>query len=46
VGVPDPPRRLGLVTLDQMATALLWAVENPPAQTRILDVIAIRATAK
>jgi hypothetical protein len=29
--------------LEQMATALLWAVENPPAQTRILDVPAIRA---
>ena len=36
-------RRLGLVTLEQMATALLWAIENPPAQTRILDVSAIRA---
>jgi len=36
-------RRLGLVTLDQMATALLWAVENPPAESRILDVPAIRA---
>ena len=35
-------RRMGLVTLDQMAAALLWAVENPPAQTRILDVPAIR----
>ncbi len=42
----DGARRLGLVTLDQMANALLWAVENPPAQTRILDVTAIRATAK
>jgi uncharacterized protein YbjT (DUF2867 family) len=41
----DGTRRLGLVTLDQMASALLWAVENPPAQTRILDVSAIRATA-
>jgi len=38
--------RLGLVTLDQMAAALLWAVENSPAQTRILDVPAIRAAAK
>jgi len=36
-------RRLGLVTLDQMATALLWAVENPPGESRILDVPAIRA---
>ena len=41
----DGARRLGLVTLDQMATALLWAVENPPApgEPRILDVPAIRA---
>jgi len=38
----DAPR-LGLVTLDQMATALLWAVENPPGESRILDVPAIRA---
>ena len=36
-------RRLGLVTLDQMAAALLWAVENPPIESRILDVPAIRA---
>jgi len=39
----DGARRLGLVTLDQMATALLWAVENPPRESRILDVPAIRA---
>jgi len=39
----DGARRLGLVTLDQMANALLWAVENPPAESsRILDVAAIR----
>lgn len=38
-GVAHPA---GLVTLDQMATALLWAVENPP-ESRILDVPAIRA---
>lgn len=35
-------RRLGLVTLDQMTEALAWAVENPPADTRLLDVPAIR----
>jgi len=34
--------RLGLVTLEQMVGALVWAVENPPAETRILDVPAIR----
>jgi uncharacterized protein YbjT (DUF2867 family) len=35
-------RRLGLVTLDRMANALLWAVENPPKESRILDVPGIR----
>ena len=35
-------RRLGLVTLQQMVAALLWGVENPPAESRILDVPAIR----
>ncbi|HEY7334638.1 MAG TPA: NAD(P)-dependent oxidoreductase [Bryobacteraceae bacterium] len=36
-------RRLGLVRLDQMVAALVWAVENAPAQTRVLEVPAIRA---
>ena len=35
--------RLGFVTLEQMVGALAWAVENPPAGSRILDVPAIRA---
>jgi hypothetical protein len=35
-------RRLGLVTLAQMTNALVWAVENPPAATRVFDVPAIR----
>jgi uncharacterized protein YbjT (DUF2867 family) len=35
-------RRLGLVTIGQMVRALIWAVENPPAQIRILDVPEIR----
>jgi len=39
----DGAQRLGLVTLDQMANALLWAVEHPPTESRILDVPAIRA---
>jgi uncharacterized protein YbjT (DUF2867 family) len=39
----DGALRLGLVTLDQMAAALLWAVENPPEEMRVLDVPAIRA---
>ena len=35
-------RRLGLITLEQMVAALLWAIENPPAASRVLDVPAIR----
>jgi uncharacterized protein YbjT (DUF2867 family) len=35
--------RLGLVTLEEMTSALRWAVENPPGQLRVLDVPAIRA---
>jgi len=38
----DGARRLGLVTLEQMAAALVWAVEHPPADSQILDVPAIR----
>jgi uncharacterized protein YbjT (DUF2867 family) len=34
--------RLGLVTLDQMAAALAWSVENAPAEVRVLDVPGIR----
>jgi uncharacterized protein YbjT (DUF2867 family) len=36
-------QRLGLVSLSQMARALVWAVENPPVQTRVLEVPEIRA---
>ena len=36
-------RRLGMVTLEEMAHAMLWAVENPPAQTRVVEVPEIRA---
>lgn len=34
--------RLGLVTHRQMTRTLLWAVEHPATQTRVLDVPAIR----
>lgn len=34
--------RLGLVSLDEMAAALIWAVEHPASHTRILDVPSIR----
>jgi uncharacterized protein YbjT (DUF2867 family) len=41
----DSARRLGFVTLDQMVTALVHAVEHPPerGERRIVDVPAIRA---
>jgi uncharacterized protein YbjT (DUF2867 family) len=42
-------RRLGLVTLEEMTSALVRAVENPPAkldgEIRVLDVPAIRRRA-
>jgi nucleoside-diphosphate-sugar epimerase len=38
--------RLGLVTIEQMITALVWAVENPPAGVRIMEVPEIRAQAE
>jgi hypothetical protein len=36
--------RLGLITIEQMITALISAVENPPVpgQRRIVDVPAMR----
>ena len=38
-------KRLGLVTLSQILKALVWAVENPPAGTQIIDVPKILALA-
>ena len=40
----ESAERLGLVTIEQMVNALVYAVENPPGQgrIRILDVPAIR----
>src|SRR5437763_7822744 len=37
--------RLGLITIDQMLSALLWAVENPAKSVQILDVPRIRQLA-
>jgi uncharacterized protein YbjT (DUF2867 family) len=37
-------KRLGLVTIDQMVRALARAVDDPPENTRIVDVPAIRAS--
>jgi uncharacterized protein YbjT (DUF2867 family) len=38
----ESARRLGLVTILQMLNALVWAVENPPGDVRIIDVPRIR----
>jgi nucleoside-diphosphate-sugar epimerase len=38
----ESAQRLGLITIDQMIEALVWAVENPPEEIRILDVPQIR----
>ena len=42
-GTREAAQRLGLVTLEQMTAALLWAVHHPSGAIRILDVSAIRA---
>ena len=39
----ESARRLGLVTLRQMLAALVFAVENPAAGVRVVDVPAIRS---
>jgi nucleoside-diphosphate-sugar epimerase len=38
----ESAQRLGLITIAQMLDALVWAVENPPDEVRILDVPKIR----
>jgi uncharacterized protein YbjT (DUF2867 family) len=38
----ESARRLGLVTLPQIVTAIAWSVENPPAEIQIVDVAKIR----
>jgi nucleoside-diphosphate-sugar epimerase len=45
-GLRAGAQRLGLVTLRQMVTALVYAVENPPpvGSVRVVDVPGIRAT--
>ncbi len=40
----DSARRLGLVTIDQMISALVHAVEHPPTLDRIVDVPQIRTS--
>jgi len=39
-------QRLGLVKLDEILCALVWAVENPPLQLQVIDVPRIRALAR
>jgi len=34
--------RLGLVTIGQMLSALLWSIEHPPVKTRVIEVPEIR----
>jgi len=41
----ESARRLGLVTIAQMLDSLVWAVENPAEDVRILDVPRIRELA-
>ena len=41
----DAALRLGLVTLEQMLTTLVWAVEHPPESVRIMEVPDIRTAA-
>ncbi len=38
----ESAHRLGLITIDQILNALVWSIENPPNQTRIVDVNQIR----
>lgn len=42
----ESAQRLGLVTIREMISALLWAVEKPATQTRSLDVPQIRRFAR
>lgn len=38
----DAARRLGLVTLHDMLTALVWSIEHPPEPVRVIEVPEIR----
>jgi hypothetical protein len=38
-------QRLGLVTIHQMINALVWSIEHPATETRIIDVPQIRRLA-
>jgi uncharacterized protein YbjT (DUF2867 family) len=38
----ESAERLGLVTIDQILSALVWSIENPPVSVQIVDVPRIR----
>ena len=42
----ESAKRLGLITLSQMIRALVWAIENPSAGIRVVDVPRIRALSR
>jgi uncharacterized protein YbjT (DUF2867 family) len=45
-GTRESALRLGLVTISQMLNALVWSVDNPPSDIRILDVPKMRELAR
>jgi uncharacterized protein YbjT (DUF2867 family) len=42
----ESAQRLGLVTIDEMLAALVWAIDHPPETVRIIDVPEIRRLGK
>jgi uncharacterized protein YbjT (DUF2867 family) len=42
-GTRESAQRLGLVTIAQILTALVWSIEHQPAGIRIVDVTQIRS---
>jgi uncharacterized protein YbjT (DUF2867 family) len=42
----DGPRRLGLIRLEELVLALVWAIEHPPEGVRVLDVVELRRLAR
>lgn len=41
-GTREAARRLGLVTISDMLTAMAWSIEHPPGATRVVEVPEIR----
>jgi uncharacterized protein YbjT (DUF2867 family) len=42
----ESAKRLGLVTIAEMLNTLVWAIENPPTEIRIIDVPRIRKVSR